>query len=147
MESKTMNLTMKQKQNHGHKEQIYDSHGWRSLVGCSPWGRWESARLSDFTFMFPFHALEKEMATHSSILAWRIPGMAEPGRLPSVGSYRVGHDWSNLTAVAAAAVIAKGEGVGVNRYKLLYIEWINNKVLLYSMRNYIQYPMINRNGK
>ena len=49
-------------------------------------------RLSDFTFTFPFHALEKEMATHSSVLAWRIPGMGEPGGLLSMGSYRVGHD-------------------------------------------------------
>ena len=49
-------------------------------------------RLSDLTFTFHFHALEKEMATHSSILAWRIPGMGEPGGLPSVGSHRVGHD-------------------------------------------------------
>ena len=49
-------------------------------------------RLSDFTFTFHFHALEKEMATHSSVLAWRIPGMAEPGGLPTVGSHRVGHD-------------------------------------------------------
>ena len=47
-------------------------------------------QLSDFTFTF--HALEKEMATHSSVLAWRIPGMGEPGELPSMGSYRVGHD-------------------------------------------------------
>ena len=49
-------------------------------------------RLSDFTFTFHFHALEKEMATHSSVLAWRIPGTGEPGGLPSVGSHRVGHD-------------------------------------------------------
>ena len=49
-------------------------------------------RLSNFTFTFPFHALEKEMATHSSVLAWRIPGTAEPGGLPSMGSHRVGHD-------------------------------------------------------
>ena len=49
-------------------------------------------RLSDFTFTFHFHALEKEMATHSSVLAWRIPRTEEPGRLPSMGSYRVGHD-------------------------------------------------------
>ena len=54
--------------------------------------------LSDFTFTFHFHALEKEMATHSSVLAWRIPGMGEPGRLPSMGSHRVGHDWSDLAA-------------------------------------------------
>ena len=49
-------------------------------------------RLSDFTFTFHFHALEKEMATHSSVLAWRIPGMGEPGGLPSMRSHRVGHD-------------------------------------------------------
>ena len=59
-------------------------------------------RLSDFTFTFHFHALEKEMATHSSILAWRIPGTGEPGGLPSMGSHRVGHDWSDLAAAAAA---------------------------------------------
>ena len=56
--------------------------------------------LSDFTFTFQFHALEKEMATHSSILAWRIPGTGEPGGLPSMGSRRVGHDWSDLAAAA-----------------------------------------------
>ena len=50
------------------------------------------ARLSDFTFTFHFHALEKKMATHSSILAWRIPGTEEPSGLPSMGSHRVGHD-------------------------------------------------------
>ena len=49
-------------------------------------------QLSDFTLTFHFHALEKEMATHSSILAWRIPGTGEPGGLPSMGSHRVGHD-------------------------------------------------------
>ena len=57
-------------------------HG-ASLPG--PWGRESWARWSDFTFTFHFHALEKEMATHSSVLAWRIPGMAEPGGLPSMG--------------------------------------------------------------
>ena len=60
----------------------------------------------DFTFTFHFHALEKEMATHSSILAWRIPGTGEPGGLPSMGSHRVGHDRSDL-AVAAAAAAAR----------------------------------------
>ena len=66
------------------------SHGWRSLVGCSPWGREEvdtTERLH-----FHFHALEKEMATHSSVLAWRIPGTGEPGGLTSLGLHRVGHD-------------------------------------------------------
>ena len=126
-----------------------NSHGWRSLVGCSPWGRkefhtterldfhfshsctgqgngnplqcswlenprdrgaWWAAvhgvakshtRLSDLTFTFHIHALEKEMATHSSILAWRIPGTGEPGGLPSLGSHE-----SDTTEAAAAAAAA-----------------------------------------
>ena len=53
-------------------------------------------RLSDFTFTFHFHALEKEMATHSSVLAWRIPETGEPGGLPSMGLHRVGHNYSDL---------------------------------------------------
>ena len=56
------------------------------------------ARLNDFTFTFHFHALETEMAAHSSVLARRIPGTGEPGGLPSMGSRRVGHDWSDLAA-------------------------------------------------
>ena len=59
-------------------------------------------RLSDFTFTFHFHALEKEMATHSSVLAWRIPGTAESGGLPSMGLHRVRHDWNDLAAAATA---------------------------------------------
>ena len=62
-------------------------------------------RLSDFIFTFHFHPLEKEMATHSSGLAWRIPGTGETGGLPSMGSHRVGHDWSDLAAAAAAATL------------------------------------------
>ena len=69
---------------------------WAAVHGIAK----SRTRLSDFTFTFHFHALEKEMATHSSVLAWRIPGMAEPGGLPSLGSHRVGHDWSNLAAAA-----------------------------------------------
>ena len=61
-------------------------------------------RLSDFTLTFHFHALEKEMATHSSVLAWRIPGTGEPGGLPSLGSHGVGHDWSDLAAAAVPHV-------------------------------------------
>ena len=60
-------------------------------------------RLRDFNFTFHFHALEKEMATHSNVLARRIPGTAEPGGLPSVGLHRVGHDGSDSAAAAAAA--------------------------------------------
>ena len=72
-----------------------DGGAWWAAVHGVVEGR---TRLRDFTFTFPFHALEKEMATHSSVLAWRIPGMAEPvgmgepGGLPSMGSHRVGHD-------------------------------------------------------
>ena len=62
-------------------------------------------RLSDFAFTFPFHELEKEMATHSSVLAWRIPGMGEPGGLLSMGSHRVGHNWGDLAAAAAGSVL------------------------------------------
>ena len=75
------------------------SHGWRSLVGCGPWGHWESDTTKRLHCHFHFHALEKEMATHSSILAWRVPGAGEPGGL-SMGSHRVGHDWSDLAAAA-----------------------------------------------
>ena len=82
------------------------SHGWRSLAGTVHGVAKSRTWLSDFTFTFQFHALEKAMATHSSALAWRIPGMAEPGGLPSMGSHRVGHDWSDL---AAAPVAQKGE--------------------------------------
>ena len=79
------------------------SRGRRNLVGCSPWGREESDTTEQLHFHFSLHALEKEMATHSSVLAWRIPGMEEPGGLPSRGSHRVGHNWSDL-AVAAGLI-------------------------------------------
>ena len=75
------------------------SHGWRSLVGCNGVAK-SRTQLSDFIFTFHFHALEKEMATHFSILAWRIPGMGEPGGLPSMGLHRVGYDWNDLAAAA-----------------------------------------------
>ena len=79
-------------------ENPMNSGAWWAAVRGVPKSR---TRLRDFTFTFHFHALEKEMATHSSVLAWRIPGMAEPGGLPSVGSHRVRHDWSDLAAAAA----------------------------------------------
>ena len=63
-------------------------------------------RLSNFTFTFHFHALEKAMAPHSSVLAWRIPGTGEPGGLPSLGSHRVGHACSDAAAAAPCAVIS-----------------------------------------
>ena len=70
-------------------------------MGCSPWGHYDSDTTERLHFHFSLQALEKEMATHSSVLAWRIPGTGEPGRLPSMGSHRVGHDYSDLAAAAA----------------------------------------------
>ena len=80
------------------KELIKDGGAWWAAVHGVAKSR---TRLSDCTFTFHFHALEKEMATHSSVLAWRIPGTGELGGLPSMGSHRVGHDWSDLAAAAA----------------------------------------------
>ena len=70
-------------------ENPMDGGAWKAAVHGVAEGR---TRLSDFTFTFHFHALEKEMATHSSVLAWRISGMEEPGELPSMGSHRVEHN-------------------------------------------------------
>ena len=74
---------------------------WATVHGVAK----SQTRLSYFTFTFHFHALEKEMATHSNVLAWRIPGTGEPGGLPSMGLHRVRHDWSDLAAAAAGAII------------------------------------------
>ena len=71
------------------QEMMKDREAWHAAVhGVAK----SQTLLGDFTFIFHFHAWEKEMATHSSVLAWRIPGMGEPGGLPSMGSHRVGHD-------------------------------------------------------
>ena len=69
---------------------------WAAVHGVAK----SRTRLSDFTFPFHFHALKKEMATHSSVLAWRIPETEVPSGLPSMGSHRVGHNWSDLAAAA-----------------------------------------------
>ena len=97
---------------------------WATVHGVAK----SRTRLSDFTFIFHFHALEKEMATHSSVLAWRIPGTAEPGGLPSMGSHRVGHDWSHLAAAAAADMAEttrdlwlEGQVSCVERYGLWFL--------------------------
>ena len=74
---------------HSCLENPMDGGAWKAAVHGVTEGR---TRLSNFTFMFHFHALEKEMATHSSVLDWRIPGTGKPGGLPSMGSHRVGHD-------------------------------------------------------
>ena len=79
-------------------ENPMDGGAWKAAVcGVAEGQTW----LSDFPFTFHFHALEKEMAIHSIVLALRIPGTGEPGGLPSVGLHRVGHDWSDLAAAAA----------------------------------------------
>jgi len=91
--------------------------------------------LSNFTFTFHFHALEKEMATHSSVLALRIPETGEPGGLPSMGSHSVGHDWSELAAAAAAAESVLEIVCQPRRFQLQVIEnstvtGLKNKSLL-----------------
>ena len=80
---------------HSCLENPMDGGAWWAAVHGVTKSR---TRLSDFTFTFHFHALEKEMAIHSSVLTWRIPGAGEPGGLLSTGSHRVGHDWSDLAA-------------------------------------------------
>ena len=78
---------------------------WAAVHGVAK----SRTRLIDFTFTFHFPTLEKEIATHSSVLAWRIPGTGKPGGLPSMGSHRVGHNWSDLAAAAAAAGSGNGK--------------------------------------
>ena len=82
-------------------ENPMDGRAWWAAVHGVAKSR---TQLSNFTFTFHFHALEKEMATHSSVLAWRIPGTGEPVAQPSMGSHRVGHDWSDLAAAAVSSV-------------------------------------------
>ena len=84
-----------------------DGGAWKAAVHGVAEGRtW----LSDFTFIFHFHALEKEMATHSSVLAWRIPGTGEPGGLASLGSHWVGHDWSDLAVAGFVLFVTRKVG-------------------------------------
>ena len=82
----------------------YVENNTQSLSFSHPWDRYESDRTEELHFHFHFHALEEEMATHSSVLAWRIPGMGEPGGLPYMWSHRVGHNWSDLAAAAALEI-------------------------------------------
>ena len=75
---------------------------WAAVHGVAK----SQTRLTDFTFTFHFPAFEEEMATHSSVLAWRIPGTGEPGGLLPMGSHKVGHDCRDLAAAAAALLLA-----------------------------------------
>ena len=95
---------------HLREEKTITTHSVLCLENATDGGVWWAAvhgvaesrtRLNDFTSTFHFPALEKEMAVHSSVLAWRIPGTGEPGGRPSMGSHRVRHDWSDLAAAAA----------------------------------------------
>ena len=81
------------------------SHGRRAWWAVVHGVAKSRTRMGDFTFTFHFHSSEKEMATHSSVLAWRIPGTEEPSGLPSMGSHRVRHDWSDLAAASEIAYI------------------------------------------
>ena len=83
-----------------------DGGAWKAAVHGVAEGR---TRLNNFIFTFHFHALEKEMATHSSVLARRIPGMGEPGELPSMGSHRLRHSGSDLAAAAERSLLLRKE--------------------------------------
>ena len=109
-------------------ENPMDGGAWWAAVHGVAEGR---TRLSDLTFTFHFHAWEKEMATHSSVLAWRIPGTGEPGGLPSMRSHRVGYSSSSSICICMP----------------VYVRWINNKIILYTTGDCIQYPVINHNWK
>ena len=94
-----------------------ESHGQRSLEGCSPWHHWGSDTNERLHFHFHFHALEKEMATHSSVLAWRIPGTGKPGGLPSMGSHRAGHvlQWLSSSSKGKRTVGKANKGINVEK--------------------------------
>ena len=81
------------------------SHGQRGLVGCSPWGHKESDTTERLHFHFSLSCIGEGNGNLLSVLVWRIPGTGEPGGLPSMGSHRVRHDWSNLAAAAAACLL------------------------------------------
>ena len=120
-------------------ENPMDGGGWWAGVHGVAKSR---TRLSDFPFTFHFHALEKEMAAHSSVIAWRIPGTGEPGGLPSLGSHRVRHHWSDLAAAGRIGYWKvwgfflgrwKCSGISGNGYTTLQIYW---KLLSYTLENW-----------
>ena len=111
-----------------------ESHGRGSLVGCHLWDRTES----DTGERLHFHALEKAIATHSRVLAWRIPGTGEPSGLPSMGSHRVRHDWRDLAAAAAPNIGA----LQYVRQMLTIMKWeINGNTIIVGDFNTPLIPM------
>ena len=124
---------------------------WAAVLGVAR--SW--TRLSDFTLFFHFNALEKEMATHSSVLAWRIPGTGEPGGLPSMGLYRVGHNWSDLAAAAAAAAAADFQlgnlGLNLADNVICLISWFIRSVAAFPPHYFIHcvcesYSVVSNSG-
>ena len=111
---------------------------WAAVQGVTG----SRTQLSDFTFTFHFHALEKEMATHSSVLAWRIPGMGEPGGLPSMGSHRVRQNWSDLAVAAAAGKTTRPLRYDINQITYDYTVEVTNRFkwldLIECLKNYGQ---------
>ena len=104
---------------------------WAAVHGVSK----SRKRLSDFLFTFHFPALENEMATHSSVLAWRIPGTGEPGGLPSMGSHRVGHDWSDLAAAAVLVYIYTMEyysAIKKSTFESVLMRWMKLEPIIQS---------------
>ena len=110
---------------------------WAAVHGVAKSRTW----LSDFTFTFHFQALEKEMATHSSVLAWRIPGTGEPGGLPSLGSHRVGHNWSDLAAAVACPKYCMG-----HTYTVILFYSILKKLACFSLSLSVQYAPCSLGG-
>ena len=110
-----------------------DRGAWKAAVHGIAEGR---TRPSNFTFIFHFHVLEKEMATHSNVLAWRIPGTGEPGGLPSMGLHRVGHDWSDLAVATQKKQIRYGIRLLPN-YSNTVILWVAIAVISVSLISFI----------
>ena len=105
------------------------SHGWRSLVGYSPWGRKESDTTEWLHFLFSLSCIGEGNGNPLRVLAWRIPGTGEPGGLPSMGLHGVGHDWSDLAGVAATVSYSPslsffGTATGISIFPILFRNFI-----------------------
>ena len=133
-------------------ENPMDGGAWWATVHAVATSR---LRLIDFTFTFHFHTMEKEMVTHSSVLAWRIPGTAEPGGLLSMGSHRVGHDWSDLAAAAARLSLSISQiGGFIQLLNIVFkkapwpqtlhlvLNWRNSSIPIWTKIGYLNYSEI-----